>query len=199
MAKRLFARFFVFAAVIMFMSSNAFAANDKLDPAVIGVIDIQKIHVKSTAIQSIRSKRDGYIEKYRSAAVKEEQRIREADKKLAKQKGVLSEEAFNKKAKALRAEMIAFSRKVQAQKAAVERSFMQALSDYQKKYLMPIVMEVSKAKGVNIVLNKSQVLIYDSEKMDITKEVLEATNKKAPTAKFPEPVVKTKKEGNRRF
>lgn len=172
---------------------TANAADENIVPAIIGVIDIQKIHVNSKAIQSIREKRDEYIQKYQSEAAAEEKRIRGADKDLANQRDIISAEAFDKKAKVLRAEMIAFSRKVQAQKAAIEKSFMQALSDYQTKSLMPIVMEIAKKKGVNIVLNKSQVLIYDSEKMDITEEVLKTANDKAPKASFPKPEIKKKK------
>ena len=55
-----------------------------------------------------------------------------------------------------------------------------------KKHLIPIIAEVGKKHGVNIVLNSAQAIFFDPN-MDMTSEIIKRLNKKVSSVKFPDP------------
>lgn len=155
--------------------------------AVIAVIDVQGILRDASAAKDIRVQRDKYAQTYQAEVSKEENALREADQELARQRALLSPEAFVEKRRALEQRLADFQRTVQAKRRALDEAYGAAM-DVLYRELISISTEVAQQRGANLVIAKSQIFLHDPA-MEVTAAAIERLNRKLPKVKFPEPKV----------
>lgn len=180
-------------AILLLTSSQAMAqAKQDATPAtipnaVIAVIDVQGILRDAGAAKDIRVQRDKYAQSYQTDVSKEENALREADQELARQRALLSPEAFVEKRRGLEQRLADFQRNVQAKRRALDEAYGAAM-DILYRELITIASELAQERGANVVIAKSQIFLHDPA-MEVTAGAIARLNKKLPTVKFPEPKV----------
>ena len=160
------------------------------DKQPIAVVNIQYVMKESTAAKSVREQLENKQKTYQADITKKEEALQKEDKELGKQKGVLSKEAFEEKARAFRTKATDMQKDVQSKKALLDSAFERSLNDIQK-VVTEIISDISKEKGFVIAVPTSQILFADT-KLDISAEVLERLNKKLTKldVKFDAPAAK---------
>lgn len=152
--------------------------------AAIGVIDIQHILADSLAAKAARSERERYLKKYQDEARKEEQSLHEAQAALAREADQQSE-AFKQKRLAFEKRVAAFQSRFNTLRQNLDRAMAQALAQVQDMVIQK-ADEVAGERGINLVLYKNQVLLFDP-RMNMTDEVLRRVDAVLKTVTFPNP------------
>lgn len=165
------------ASALAFTSTFAANASDA-SQAAISVVDTQVIFEKSTAVQKVREQIDKKAEDFRKDSANKEAYFKKKSEELEKQKSVLAKDAFEQKSNDLAKEFGEAQKKVQENRAALDKAYMEAMQQFES-VLAGIVQEQAAKNGSKVVLPKMQTL-YSDNALDITNAVLEGVNKKLP-------------------
>jgi outer membrane protein len=160
------------------------AAAQKLPTAVAAVIDYQRILREAAAARSIRDQIEARRKLYQEEVSKEEQRLHEADKAFAKERAVLSAEAFAEKRREFEQEVAEVQRLVQERRRELDRLSAAALNEV-KQALIEIVTSMAEERGFNLVLPSSEVLFF-ARTLDLTEEVLAQLDGRLPDVRLSE-------------
>jgi outer membrane protein len=166
------------------MAPGPARAQDKPPAAVAVVVDYARILRDSKAARSIREQIEGRRKTYQDQIAKEEKRLFDADKELAKQRNVLSPEAFAEKRKAFEQDVMQVQRLAQDRRRQLDQVAAAALGDVRNS-LVEVVGALADQRGFNLVLPSSAVLLF-SPKIDLTDEVLAQLDRKLPNVKVPD-------------
>lgn len=150
----------------------------QLPVTVAAVIDYQRILRDAAAARSIRDQIEVRRKAYQEEISKEEQRLHEADKAFAKQRSLLTPEAFAEKRREFETEVAEVQRLVQERRRELDRMSGEALNEV-KTALIDIVTGIAEARGFNLVLPSSEVLFF-ARQIDLTEEVLAQLDARLP-------------------
>ncbi len=150
----------------------------KLPTTVAAVIDYQRVLREAAAARSIREQIESRRKAYQEEISKEEQRLHEADKAFAKQRSVLTPEAFAEKRREFEQEVAEVQRLVQERRRALDELSAEALNQV-KTALIEVVTSIADERGFNLVLPSSEVLFF-SRRIDVTEEVLAKLDARLP-------------------
>jgi Skp family chaperone for outer membrane proteins len=157
------------------------ARAQQLPATVAAVIDYQRILRDAAAARSIRDQIDGRRKAYQEEISKEEQRLHEADKAFAKQRSLLTAEAFAEKRREFEQEVAEVQRMVQERRRALDEVSAAALKEV-KTALIEVVTSIADERGFNLVLPSSEVLFF-SRRIDLTEEVLAKLDARLPSVR----------------
>lgn len=160
------------------------AAAQPLPATVAAVVDHQRIMRDSRAARSIQQQLEVRRKLYLDQLAKEEQRLNELGKELARQRGVLAAEAFAARRKEYEEAVQALQRASNERRRQLDEA-LGAANAQVRQALKEIVDELAEARGFNLVLPASALLLF-SPKIDITEEVLARLDRKLPSVKVPE-------------
>ncbi len=163
---------------------EADAADDPLPPATAAVIDYQRVMREARAAESIRTQIEARRVRYQSEIAEEEQRLVEADRELARQRAILSAEAFADRRKAFEADVAEVQRMLQSRRQQLDDVAAMAMSEV-REALIQVVGELAEQRGFNLVLPSANVLLF-SPQIEITDEVLARLNASLPDVRVPE-------------
>jgi Skp family chaperone for outer membrane proteins len=155
-----------------------------LPAAVAVVVDYTRILRDAKAAKTIRDQIDTRRKVYQDQIAKEEKRLFDTDKALAKQRSVLSAEAFADKRKAFEQDVAAVQRMAQERRRQLDQVAAVALGEVRNS-LVEVVSELQGQRGFNLVLPSSAVLLF-SPQIDLTDDVLAQLDQKLPTVKVPD-------------
>lgn len=206
-------------AVALFLSVPGIAAAQtapaaKLQPS-IAVVDVETVMKGSTAAKSVRDQVDHYQGGFRDEIAKEEEKLRKREQELRAlekqildlrgqvQSGKLTQaqmtqkvqahdkklQEYEKKKQGFDKEVNAFRMRADAIGRALDQSYSAAMEKVTKA-MVDVVRDVATARGDNIVMPRTQVMLYD-ESMNISTLVLDALNKKLPNVTVDKPKVET--------
>jgi len=161
------------------------AAQEELPSAVAAVIDYQRILRDARAARHIREQIEERRSQYQDQIAAQEQRLHEADKELARQRSVLSPEAFAEKRRAFEDDVEDVQRMVQERRRKLDEASAQALAEV-RDGIIDVVGELAETRGFNIVLPSSGVLLF-SPQIDLTEDVLERLDRRLPKVEVPLP------------
>lgn len=170
----LFVRF-LFCFAILTFTATSFSAMAEEN---FGVVDIQLIMRDAKAANSVREQVQKKQKTFQEASDKKEKELQAADQDLAKQRSLLSQEAFEEKYQGFRKKVAEAQKDYQEKRVKLDKALSQALADIQKNVL-EIVKDVAKEKKLTAVLPTSQML-YAEESRNITKDVLARLDKQLP-------------------
>jgi outer membrane protein len=155
----------------------------KLPATVTAVIDYQRILRDAEAARSIRGQIEARRKAYQEEISQQEQRLHEADKEFAKQRSLLTPEAFTEKRRQFEEEVAEVQRMVQERRRALDQASAQALEQV-KTALIDVVTSIAEERGFNLVLPSSEVLFF-SRRIDVTDEVLAKLDARLPDVPVP--------------
>ena len=164
---------FLLQAITVFGPSASWSADgEQLPPTVAAVVDYQRVLQEAQASKSIAEQMDVRRKAYHDEIAKEEQRLYEAERELAKQRSaqILSEDAVNQKQQELEAEVQAVRALTQKRRQQLEEVSAEAVSKVERA-LFEVLTTLAEQRGLNVVLPTSQVLFF-SRQIDLTDEVL---------------------------
>jgi Skp family chaperone for outer membrane proteins len=173
--------------VLLAMTASPALAKDGAVPASIIIVDVQQAQRESAAGKMLMAQRDKYQQSFQADFNAARQHLQASDQDLARQKGVIGQEVYDQKAKALEQEVVAFQRRTQVAVRALEKSTEAATTELMNT-ILTITGEIASEMGANLILPKQQVVLHEP-KMDITAQVIERLNRRLPTINFPVPVV----------
>jgi outer membrane protein len=159
------------------------ALAQKLPAAVVAVIDYQRILRDSAAARSIRDQIEARRKAYQDEINQQEQRLHEADKEVAKQRSLLTAEAFAQKRRQYEQDVAEVQKMVQERRRELDSVSASALNEV-KKALIEVVTGIADERGFNVVLPSSDVLFF-ARKIDLTDEVLSNLNARLPDVQVP--------------
>jgi outer membrane protein len=164
----------------------AAAAETRLPQAVAAVIDYQRILREAKAAQAIRDQVETRRKLYQDQIAKEELRLHELDKDLAKQRSLLSPEAFADQRRSFEKQVGGVQRMVQERRRQLDQAAAAAGNEV-RAAMIEIVGELADIRGFNLVLPSSGLLLF-SPSIDLTDEVLARLDSRLPTVKVPDKV-----------
>lgn len=159
------------------------AAAQEVPSARIAIIDYQRLLQESSAAQDIREQLDERRQVYQDEITQQEQELRAADQELARQRAILSPEAFAQKRREFEARVAEVQRQVQARKRELDQAYDTGLKEVQRE-LVGIIADLSDARDFNLVLSRQQIVFADNA-LNISDEVLALLNQRLPTVEVP--------------
>ena len=159
---------------------------EKLPPAVAAVIDYQRVLREAKSAKSISDQLEARRKQYQDQIAKEEQKLNDADKELAKQRGVLSAEALNAKRDDLQKRAAELQKLVNDKRRQLGGVSSAALNEV-RNAMLQVVGDLSGEHGFNLVLPSNTVLMF-APKIDMTDEVIKRLDDALPTVKIPDKI-----------
>jgi Skp family chaperone for outer membrane proteins len=148
----------------------------------VAILDVQEIMRDCAAAKAVLAE----IQK-REAALKAEVQQREnallaADQELAQQRATLSAEEIALKRNELAQQAADVRKYAQNQQAAIAELARSGEAQV-REALRDVVEQIATAKGIELVLNKAQVVLFPGE-LDITADVMQRLNAQLPHVKL---------------
>ena len=173
------------AAVVA--ATTTFAGAQDIPTAKIAVLDTQKILRNSTAAAGIRDQVKQQRAIYQDEFAQQERELRAAEEELARQRTILSSEAFALKRRECAARVAAVERGVETRKRELDQAYGTGIKQVERA-LAGIITELAKERGFNLVLSRTRVqavVLYADGALNISDEVLLRLNKRLPSVKVP--------------
>lgn len=154
-------------------------------PLSIAVVDIDQIRREATAVIAAREQINKYHAVIQAEIQKEEVALRDANQELARQRTVLSPEAFNEERRKFEQRLVDVQRKVQERREEmdnIQNDVMRRMNDA----MAEVVNELAQEQKFGLILRLDQT-VFAAEPLLVTKMVLDRLNKKLPSIKVAEP------------
>ena len=164
------------ACALIGLAPQAAQAQQQINVAILGVTEIMRESAASKVVLAEIQKREAAL---KAEVEKRENALLAADQQLAQERGTLSADEFARKRAELSqqaAEVRKYAQAQQGEIAALARRGETQIRDA----LLKVVREIAKERGVMLVLNQSQVVLFPGE-LNITDEAMKRLNAALPT------------------
>ena len=160
---------------LFFLSSFA-------DEQKIVYVNVDKIMQQSIAGKSIKKQLEKFYNKNLEKFKKNDQILKNKEKKIIAQKNILSNEDFQKELESLRSEIVNFQREQVKAREDMNKLRVGATNKLISK-LSPILKEYAKANSISLILEKKNIVMGKKE-IEITDEILLIANDKIKDIKI---------------
>lgn len=154
---------------------SLFTVSAKANNISIGVIDITEINKDAKVMKSLNNQKDKKLEEIQKEVEKKKSELSKKEEELKGKQALMDKDAFAKEVRSFQMEIIAYEQGTEKKIAAIEKAYIEALQKIQKNYLNPIVKEIGKDRGFQLVINAQTAIVLD-KKLEITEEVIDALN-----------------------
>jgi len=145
---------------------------------VFAIIDVQKILRESTAVKALTARIEDERQAYQAELRKKEETVRTADQELARQRSILTADAYAAKRRDLEQQMASLQREVRERKRTLDQAFGRGMNRIQTE-LAKVAAEIADENGLDLVLSKTAVVIVKPE-FEFTEEALKRLNTRLP-------------------
>tara|TARA_B100000963_G_scaffold294126_1_gene264680 strand:- start:297 stop:818 length:522 start_codon:yes stop_codon:yes gene_type:complete len=145
-------------------------------------LNVDKIMQQSTAGKSIKKQLENLYNNNLEKFKKNDEILKNKEKKLIAQKNILSQEDFQKELSSLRKEIVKFQKEQVKARDDINKLRIGATNKLISK-LSPILQEYAKKNSVSLILQKKNIVMGKKE-IEITDEILEITNKEIKNIKI---------------
>lgn len=187
-------RSFLALAVVVGLPIAAAAQDGEPINHQLAVLDIEEIKRAAAAAQDVRKQMSEYRETLQAEFREKDAALRAANQELARQRTILSPEAFAGERRKFEARLVDTQRQLQLQRKALDKAMNEALGSVEV-VLNKVIHDVLAETGITLLL-RSQALIYSVESLDITKIVLAKLDERLPSVVVPNPAVEATESGN---
>ena len=168
---------FLFILFTTWIFTNSYAEEQK-----IVYLNVDKIMQQSIAGKSIKKQLENLYNKNLEKFKKNDEILKNKEKKLIAQKNILSQEDFQKELSSLRKEIINFQKEQVKARDDINKLRIGATNKLILQ-LSPILQEYAKENSVSLILQKKNIVMGKKE-IEITDEILEITNKEIKNIKI---------------
>ena len=169
------------ALALALLASPAFAAGTPPAPRIV-VLDKLAIMQYSKAGQDVARQVKAYADQAKRDLQAQGQALQNEGRTLQQQVAILSPDLKQKRIAEFQAKEQALNTAAQRKDDQIKAGFYQARQQMEAQ-LGPILLEVVKEHGANMVLDKQAVVTASAGGYDITKEVIDKLDAKLPTIK----------------
>ena len=145
-------------------------------------LNVDKIMQQSIAGKSIKNQLDKLHNKNLEKFKKNDEILKDKEKRIITQKNILSEEDFQKELRSLRTEIIAFQKEQVKARDDMNKLRIGATNKLILK-LSPILEDYAKKNSISLILQKKNIVMGKKE-IEITNEILEITNREIKNIKI---------------
>jgi Skp family chaperone for outer membrane proteins len=149
------------------------------DPPVIAILDMDRILRTSKASIGLREEIDKQRTVHQGELRKQEEALRAADQELARQRAILSVEAFAAKRKGLQDQVGNLQRDFTSRQKELEQTFAKGMAKV-RRALVEVAAEIATEQKIDIILLKATVVLVSRE-LDITKDALKRLDERLPS------------------
>jgi Skp family chaperone for outer membrane proteins len=150
---------------------------------VVGVLGVPEVMRASSAAQQVEKVVGQRREKLNADAQKEQTVWRDMQQALVNDRAKLSAEQVRTRERELQERITTAQRQFRDRNRIIQEAAQYALAQIERT-LISVIQEVAKARGMNLVLHRSQVALNVND-YDITGQVTEVLNKVLPTVVIP--------------
>lgn len=161
-------------------------AQTRLPPATAAVVDVQRIFKDASAARAISDQVEARRRLYQEEIAKEEQRLHDSDKEIARQRTTLNPESYADKRRDFESQVAEVQRKVQERRRQLDQAKAAALNQV-REAMIDVARELAEQRGFNLLLPSSGLVLF-SPQIDLTDEILTRLDQKLPNIKVPERV-----------
>ena len=151
----------------------------------LGVLDVQAILREAAAVKDIRGQITKYGTDFEKEIEKKRGDLRKANQELARQRTILSPEAFAEKRREFEQQVVKVQHLVQKRQRDLDKSRKIAMDTVNKAYI-EIVAKLADERNLAMIIRKNQTA-YSVGTLDLTKTVLDLLNNKLPKVKIAQP------------
>lgn len=170
---------------VVLLPSLSLAQSDAAKPTLIGILDTQKVLRESVAMRGLSKQMEGRRNSFQEELRQREDALRAADQELARQRSILSTEAFAEKRSELEQQVASLQRQVQTRRKELDRVYGQAVKQVQAA-LVSIAQKIASERQLDLVLPKTAVVLVRND-MEITDEVVKRLNETLTEVTIPSP------------
>ncbi|MDC2976074.1 OmpH family outer membrane protein [bacterium] len=145
-------------------------------------LNVDKIMQQSIAGKSIKKQLENIYNKNLEKFKKNDEILKNKEKKLIAQKNILSQEDFQKELTSLRTEIINFQKDQARARDNINKLRIGATNKLISK-LSPILQEYAKKNSISLILQKKNIIMGKKE-IEITDEILKIINKEIKDIKI---------------
>ena len=143
------------------------------------VVDMIFILRDSSAAKAVRGQLEKQRNSFQADIQKQEKDLRAADEELAKQRAILSPEAFAQKRRDLEKRVGDAQKAAQDRRRVLDTAFNEAIQRIEQK-TFEIVAEIAGERNYQLVLHKANVVVVETS-LEITAEAIRRLNQKLPS------------------
>ena len=148
------------------------------DEPSIAVVELQALMEESLAVNSIKAQVESQRSLYQGQISAEENRLREKEQELAKQRSILSAEAFTERRIEFENEVTAVQRSVVELRRQLDQAYTNGVKEIRLE-IAKIIQEIAQEKGLTLILPQEQTLYVD-DTLRISREVLKRLDDRLP-------------------
>ncbi len=163
--------------LMLFLAFAGFGANAQA--LTIATVDMPKVMSEAQAAKSAKKQLEAKQKEFQSEVSKTEAELQKNDQDLAKQRSLLSADAFKDKLTDFREKAASAQKDVQGKRLRLRRAFEKSIVTIQTK-VTSIIADIAKERSYSMVI-PSQQLLYHDQSMDITEEVLSRLDGQMPS------------------
>jgi len=149
---------------------------------VIAILDMDRILKDSKAAATLRAEIDKQREAHQTMLRDQENALRTADQELARQRAVLSAEAFAAKRKELQEQANKLQQEFVSRQKEMEQLFGRGIGQV-RKALAEVAKEIADERDISLILLK-QTIVLAGRELDITDEALLRLDERLPSVDF---------------
>ena len=165
--------------ILLFWTADQAAPRaQELTPPVLAIIDVQKVLRDSTAVSALSRKIEEQKLLHQEELRKQEQALRDADQELARQRSILSPEAYARKRSELEKRVATLQREARNRKRGLDKIFTQGMIKVQAE-LANVAKEIAEERGLDLILSKATVVLVKA-KFELTREAVRRLNERLP-------------------
>ena len=157
----------------------------ELAPPVLAIIDVQKVLRGSTAVKALSERIEEQKAQHQDELRDQERALREADQELARQRSILSPEAYAQKRGELEQRVATLQREARNRKRGLDKVFTQGMIKVQAE-LARVAKEIAEERGLDLILSKATVVLV-KPKFVLTREVVRRLNARLPVLPATQP------------
>ena len=165
-------------ALLSIQGFQGIAKAQESEPAVIAIVEIQAIMREAAAAKSIQEQVETRRSRYQKEISAEEARLREFEQELARQRSVLSPEAYAKRRREFEGDVATVQRMVVDRRRELDQAYADGVRQLQTE-ISQIISEIAEERGITLVLPEAQALFVD-KKLRISREVLRRLDERLP-------------------
>ncbi len=151
----------------------------------VAVININFILREGMAFKAIREQIGKFRQNFQGEIQKENEALRNANQELARQRSLLSAEAFEEKRREFEKKVADVQRLVQLRKRNLDKAQSDAMGKMQNA-MNEIVAAISTEQNISLILRLDQTILAAQE-LQITQQVLDRLNAQLPTIQVVQP------------
>lgn len=154
----------------------------------IAVIRMDAIQNEADALKDLRKQKESYETKLRDELESRQKELEKEKEEIEKSQDVLSRDALQRRVVDYQNRVTQLQRDLTERAQSLEVAYQKALNDIQEKHLDPVIEGIIAKKNLSLVIDGRFARTgKDAEKLDITKEVISALNKKVSSVKMEKP------------